>query len=227
MMQEAVWGEVKQGWGEFMRTSCTFTQFCSKFNSAFQNESINFFFNKRSNVSNFMWFNLTVLLSSSGYSCQVFLGLPPSVPVLAVGVLQGSVFSSHYENPHGKKNSALRILHIRLQKNALPRLLTYDLKILGNCPPNAINSVVCTSANLRHRYCIQVWGGLRSGNFSSKERKKQPFKFFISDIMNAIDSFMRRSHFPLLLNILFLLFGLQFAVPEVLTKQHSVCYRFT
>lgn len=43
MMQEAVWGEVKQGWGEFMRTSCTFTQFCSKFNSAFQNESINFF----------------------------------------------------------------------------------------------------------------------------------------------------------------------------------------
>lgn len=107
------------------------------------------------------------------------------------------IFISLWKPPREKEfcpeNSAYQA-----PENALPHLLTYDLKILGNCPPNAINSVVCPSANLRQKF-----GEVREPE-TFHQRKGKPFKFFLSDSMNAMDSFTRRYHFPLLLNILFL-----------------------
>lgn len=85
-------------------------------------------------------------------------------------------------------------------ENALPHLLTYDLKILGNCPPNAINSVVCPSANLRQKF-----GEVReTGNFSSKERGKVAFSS--SSQIAWMQWILLRDSIksPLLLNILFL-----------------------
>lgn len=97
--------------GSIGKFSVLFTQFCSEPKTALYKLSTNlFFFFKVKSQQFYMVYPNSSALLLSGNSFWVSPSLPPLVIFLAVGALQGPVFSSHSKNPQEQGCRHLRLL---------------------------------------------------------------------------------------------------------------------